>query len=566
MRVLILSTAFSGMAQRVLTELQASEHEIEEHYDLDETGLIAQVKRFQPHVIVCPFLTQRIPTVVWKNYICLIVHPGIEGDRGPSSLDWAISEGATEWGVTLLQADDEYDAGDIWGTRRFPMRRASKTSIYKREVTQSAIELIKQALHDIEFNNFSPRPLDYDSGLVKGKDRPLMRQKDRLIEWQNTPTDIALQRLNAADSRPGVRGRINGIEVNMFGAVEEPNLRGRPGDILGIHNGAFCCATQDGAVWIKQLKCSNFEGLPALKLPASQILNKICSPEQLQIIPPVEDGSAIEDIRVEIEGECAYLYFDFYNGAMNTAQCLELKNAVVNLKDIDVKMIVLMGGENFWSNGIHLNCIEASDDPGKESWNNINAIDDLVRELIDSPNHIIVSALRNNAGAGGVVLASASDEVIIRQGVVLNPHYKTMGLYGSEYWTYLLPRRVGQEKALEITEACLPVSSSDAIELGLADVVFEETWDVFHQSLREYCSRMLDTINIEDYLRSKAINRQKDEDQKPLSEYRSEELAIMKKIFFDDKSSYHDKRRAFVYKLKTPKQQVQEPVLLKQEA
>jgi putative two-component system hydrogenase maturation factor HypX/HoxX len=31
-----------------------------------------------------------------------------------------------------------------------------------------------------------------------------------------------------------------------------------------------------------------------------------------------------------------------------------------------------------------------------------------------------------------------------RRGVVLNPHYKNMGnLYGSEYWSYLLPRRVG---------------------------------------------------------------------------------------------------------------------------
>ena len=31
-----------------------------------------------------------------------------------------------------------------------------------------------------------------------------------------------------------------------------------------------------------------------------------------------------------------------------------------------------------------------------------------------------------------------------REDVVLNPYYRHMGgLYGSEYWTYLLPRRVG---------------------------------------------------------------------------------------------------------------------------
>ncbi|OAD21112.1 formyl transferase-like protein [Candidatus Thiomargarita nelsonii] len=58
-------------------------------------------------------------------------------------------------------------------------------------------------------------------------------------------------------------------------------------------------------------------------------------------------------------------------------------------------------------------------------------------------------------------MALAADKVYARDGIVLNPHYKTMGLYGSEYWTYLLPRRVGQEKAIELTENCLPISTTE---------------------------------------------------------------------------------------------------------
>ena len=74
-------------------------------------------------------------------------------------MDWAISEGWGEWGVTLLEAAQEMDAGDIWGTKNFPLRRAGKTSIYKREVSTAAIELIKQALKDREDPSFQPRPL-----------------------------------------------------------------------------------------------------------------------------------------------------------------------------------------------------------------------------------------------------------------------------------------------------------------------------------------------------------------------------------------------------------------------
>ena len=56
----------------------------------------------------------------------------------------------------------------------------------------------------------------------------------------------------------------------------------------------------------------------------------------------------------------------------------------------------------------------------------------------------VVVAVGGNAGAGGVMLALGADRVVLRDGVVLNPHYRTMGLFGSEYWTYVLPRRIGR--------------------------------------------------------------------------------------------------------------------------
>jgi putative two-component system hydrogenase maturation factor HypX/HoxX len=58
------------------------------------------------------------------------------------------------------------------------------------------------------------------------------------------------------------------------------------------------------------------------------------------------------------------------------------------------------------------------------------------------------------------------------EGVLLNPHYKNMGnLYGSEYWTYLLPRRVGPQRAKDIMRGRLPVNAAQAAALGLVDQV-----------------------------------------------------------------------------------------------
>ena len=74
-------------------------------------------------------------------------------------------------------------------------------------------------------------------------------------------------------------------------------------------------------------------------------------------------------------------------------------------------------------------------------------MDDLVRDILTTHSHLVISALQGNAAAGGVMLALAADSSMPETGIVLNPHYKGMGkLYGSEYWTYLLPKQSEQQK------------------------------------------------------------------------------------------------------------------------
>jgi putative two-component system hydrogenase maturation factor HypX/HoxX len=226
-----------------------------------------------------------------------------------------------------------------------------------------------------------------------------------------------------------------------------------------------------------------------------------------------------------------------------------------NLKKRPVKVIALMGGEDFWGNGIHLNCIEAAVDPAAESWRNIQAMDDLVEEIILSPKHVIVAALRNNAGAGGAVMPLACDRVAARDGVVLNPHYATMGLYGSEYWTYLLPRRTGEVRARQIMGECMPMLAREALLLEMVDELFDEDWDRYHESFTAYVEELAQPQMYRACIASKQRQRKADEKRKPLVQYREEELEQMHANFFGAHSEYHRARHDFVHKeraVKTP--------------
>ena len=53
--------------------------------------------------------------------------------------------------------------------------------------------------------------------------------------------------------------------------------------------------------------------------------------------------------------------------------------------------------------------IEAADDSAPESWRNLIAINDLVRDIVETDSHFVISALGGDAAAGGVPLALAAD-------------------------------------------------------------------------------------------------------------------------------------------------------------
>ena len=228
--------------------------------------------------------------------------------------------------------------------------------------------------------------------------------------------------------------------------------------------------------------------------------------------------------------------FDFYNGAMSTGQCRRLLSALRHAAAQDTDVVVVSGGEVF-SNGIHLNVIEAAANPAAEAWRNINAIDDVCREIIEC-RQLVVAAVGGNAGAGGVMLALGADRVILRHGTVLNPHYRTMGLFGSEYWTYALPRRVGAPVAAELTERCLPVGATEAVGIGLADESLPGRPDEFQAAVMDEAARLAGRAGAAGARAIKAATRAADEQVRPLLAYRVEELAEMSRDIFDDRSGF----------------------------
>ena len=549
MRILLLTHAFNSLTQRLGAELRNRGHDISVEFDIADSVTEEAVTLFRPDLIVAPYLRRAIAQSIWSRHVCLIVHPGIVGDQGPSALDWAIQDGVAEWGVTVLQAEAQMDAGPVWSSQNFTLGKAKKSSVYRNQLTQAATEALLQAVQRLASGTFTPQPLSTLPG-VRGRLRPLMKQSDRCLDWTQDDTATVLRKIRAADGFPGLADTLFGQPCHLFDAWPEATLRGTPSTVIARRETALLRATLDGAVWIGHVKRAD-----SIKLPA--VLAFEAESAGVPQAPLANwwraDTPTWQDIAYEEAGSVGQLHFEFYNGAMSTVQCERLRAALVWAKQRPTQILVLMGGSDFWSNGIHLNVIEAASlaqrSAADESWSNINAMNDLALELITTDRQITVAALGGNTGAGGCFLARAADLVWAREAVLLNPHYKNMGnLYGSEYWTYLLPRRVGIDAARAIMRDRQALTAQHALDVGFTDACMAGDASAFRSAVLRRAAELVAGPELAGMVARKHEVRARDEAVKPLAAYREDELTHMRRNFYGFDPSYHVARHHFVHK------------------
>jgi enoyl-CoA hydratase/carnithine racemase/methionyl-tRNA formyltransferase len=566
MKILFICTAHNSLSQRLYLALSQL-HAVTIEYALSDESMREAARLAKPDLIICPFLTSRVPTDLYEEYLTLIVHPGPPGDAGPSSLDWVLmgddgsepdaaqllskkdtlsENGRPYWGVTVLQAEAELDAGPVWAYEQFPVnideQGLTKSGLYRGPVTRAAVSACLAAVDRINATAYTSAPItppltpgssncpspvyraihpglkakpqykELSVGLQKPflggttHHRPLLKAGQRDFDVRaHTAREIS-RRVRCGDSQPGCQSSVFGQSMYIYGGVVDEGpwiatVNALPGAIIAVRDEAVCFKTADQrGIWITHVRRIKKKSDPKLwpKVPAVSGLRqlgllkgddaavaRLARPAAPQAWSRSAHGTFqevwVDFVAVDEIGSSrvAYVYSDFYNGAMSTAQCGRLVEALgyvlsTHTPQHPLSAVVMMGGSGYFSNGIHLNVIESAADPAKESWDNINAINDVVYFLLHEfpcRNILTVAGIRGNAAAGGVALAAACDTVVAGADVVLNPAYRALGLYGSEYHSISYFARCGAAGGRRILRDMTPISAYDARSIGLVDHV-----------------------------------------------------------------------------------------------
>lgn len=252
----------------------------------------------------------------------------------------------------------------------------------------------------------------------------------------------------------------------------------------------------------------------------------------------------------EKKGEIGILGFDFYNGAMSTEQCKRLNRALMSLKENkEIKVLILKGSTRNWSNGIHLNVIENAAEPAVEAMINIRAINEVIKTIYSMNNKVTVSAMQVSAGAGGVYLALATDLTFAKEGIVLNPHYKNMGLFGSELQSLTAARKFGPAILNHMKESAQPMLVSEAEQLKVLNTLQLREGESFFEGV----IRKAEELVAEPRELKREIQRLNEQKTmlfrvKSLTEFEREELREMQLDILEDRNQFSRRRWEFVRK------------------
>ncbi|GGK91820.1 enoyl-CoA hydratase-related protein [Mangrovihabitans endophyticus] len=553
MRILLLVSAFDGLSQRAWCALRDAGHDVGVHLADGAPDLLDGVRAAAPDLVFCLFPSDatlhamRRDRRQWRHWRTVVLRPAPVGDHGPAPVDRAIVDGLPSWGVTALQLTDDPDTARIWTTRTFAMPAAAprKTALMHGPVADAAMACLKDVIGKAADPSFSGVHTDQMPTAAPGQTaRPAVTPHDRALDWA-MPTEQILRRVRAADGNPGVRAELAGLNVLAYDAHPGPARGGRPGSLLMRRQGAVLVATGDGSAWLGHLRA---DAPQACKLPATTLLGKRLHDVPHSPVPPgcePETPSAYRQVRYRRSGGVGWLVFDFYNGAMSTGHCRRLLAGLRHATAQDTDVLVLRGGTDAFSNGLHLHVIEAAAEPASAAWHNIRAFNAICKEIIGCTRQLIIAAYAGSAAAGGAMLGLGADVTAARAGIVLNPHYG-FGLYGSDLHTWTLPRRVGADTAQRLIDEKLPVSVERAASAGFIDEVGPRHPGEFTEWLTTLAGAHADPRASR--ARRSAKARRLAAERIPVDAYEARELAEMSRDTFGDRSGFAAARHAFVHR------------------
>jgi len=176
--------------------------------------------------------------------------------RGAAPINWAIIEGETETGLSVIRMTEQMDAGDILGQRATPIGPTETAGELHDRLAALGARLVTEVVRDIALDELHPRKQNEMQVTLA----PRLKKSDGQVNWTK-PAPQVYNHIRGVTPWPGAftflpaGRRKTALRVVIDRAVVAPagSTKAVPGEVLAAADTGIDVACRRGAVRILEL-------------------------------------------------------------------------------------------------------------------------------------------------------------------------------------------------------------------------------------------------------------------------------------------------------------------------
>lgn len=221
-----------------------------------DAGVAEQLASLRPEAIVVVAYGNILPPSVLAipSHGCLNVHASLLPKyRGAAPINWALMQGETVTGCTVIQMDEHVDTGDIWWHAACDVSADDDALSLGARLADLGAAGILEVLAAIEQGTRAPHPQP-DDGVSYA---PKLTKELGPVDWQQSATTTHNQ-VRGLVPWPGAMARFGDVDIKLWRtAVRGQSHTAPPGTVTALTPEGLWVACGAGQLLIHELQPAN---------------------------------------------------------------------------------------------------------------------------------------------------------------------------------------------------------------------------------------------------------------------------------------------------------------------
>jgi methionyl-tRNA formyltransferase len=222
---------------------------------------VEQLRQLAAEIMVVVGYGQIIPQAIidLPRHGILNVHASLLPEyRGAAPIQWAIANGETETGVTIMQIDAGLDTGDMLRSEMAAIEPDETAPELSARLAPIGAELLLQAMRDIENGSVLREKQNH----AEASYAPILKKEDGLINWSSPAVQI-YNRLRGFTPWPGAYTTFRGQQLSVLRAKPVQRPMAAPGVLEVEKRRVFAACGDNTALELLEVQLAGKKRMPA---------------------------------------------------------------------------------------------------------------------------------------------------------------------------------------------------------------------------------------------------------------------------------------------------------------